>query len=90
MRRCFYIILSSLLLLAGCSRAKTVPGYERWRSSGNAEFDSLTAIVLDCHTQAFDTSESIIPQMEKIARADSNNRIMQARLDIFRYSHGYN
>lgn len=90
MRRCFYIILSSLLLLAGCSRAKTVPGYERWRSSGNAEFDSLTAIVLDSHTQAFDTSESIIPQMEKIARADSNNRIMQARLDIFRYSYGYN
>lgn len=90
MRRCFYIILLLLLLfLAGCDREKTVPGCERWRTSGNAEFDSLTALVLDCHTQAVDTSERILPLMEKIARADTSNRIMQARLDIFRWSQGF-
>lgn len=89
-RRIFYMILSSLLLLGGCSREKTVPGYPLWRSSGNAEFDSLTAIVLDCHKLARDTSVSVIPRMEKIAQSDTSNKIMQVRLDIFRYSRGFN
>lgn len=84
MKNLLYILI--IFAIGSCGRHEEIPGCPGWISSGNAEFDSLTALVIKSHKSPNDTSAIYIAKMAKLAASDTTNGIMQARVDMFRFS----